>query len=45
MHVLSYLANWNPVEMPITEFLKTALLDLEVVILVWCWTLYSCFLF
>jgi len=42
---MCYLANWNPVETPITEFLKTSLLDLEVVILVWCWTLYSCFVF
>ena len=30
-----YLGNWNPVEYPLVDFLKTMLLDLEVAILVW----------
>ena len=32
---MCYVANWNPVETPIMEFLRTTLLDLEVIILVW----------
>jgi len=36
VHVMCYVANWNPVECPLADFLKSTLLDLEVAILVWC---------
>jgi len=39
--VMCRVANWNPVEYPLVDFLKTMLLDLEVVILVWCSVLYN----